>query len=343
MTTTEGVSYKAIEIEKWGASFKVVDKFFRDLQPDEFLVKIWCTTILPADMTFIYGNYGRNLNKIFPLTPGFEAAGEIIKAADFTMTEYIGRRVGIFLDQSYSTVYHGLWAQYAYVKLENCIFYGNETTWDKIVFNINPLICCGLVDTCKTKSVDSIILDGAASDLGLMFNRLCQRENLKVFNLIRNKDEEQDLRTVGAPYILDMQKSDWEKDVMLIGNEFKPKICFDCVGGDTTSSLFRCLPPDSTLYNLGNLSEKAISNISSRDLIFYNKKLKGWWLPTWMNKKTPDEIRFWKDLIVTIKESNINIFDTKIAETYNNFDDFTKAWKAYSGDMNKGKVLIYPH
>jgi NADPH:quinone reductase-like Zn-dependent oxidoreductase len=271
-----------------------------------------------------------------------EAVGEIINVYNLTQTDLIGKRVAIILDANNSSFYHGLWAQYAYVKLENCIFYGNDISWEKMLFNINPLTCCGLIDTCKKKGADSVFLDAAASDLGIMFNKLCQKENIKVFNLIRNKDEQLDLEQIGAEYIIDISKSDWEKDCLLISEEFKPKLCFDCIGGNTTSTLMKILPFDSTLYHFGNLSEKAIDNISSRDLIFYNKKLKGWWLPLWLNKLSYEELNLWQKLIVGIKESNLDIFHTKVTESYK-IDDISSAWKAYSGDMNKGKVLIYPH
>lgn len=92
------------------------------------------------------------------------------------------------------------------------------------------------------------------------------------------------------------------------------------------------MPDGCTMYHFGNLTEKEISNIDSRELIFKDKILCGWWLYRWLQSLGETEIKYWWGFVKDEILSRSNLFETQISKEFK-LEDIKQAieyYKTYS-------------
>ena len=101
------------------------------------------------------------------------------------------------------------------------------------------------------------------------------------------------MKSIGGKYIVNTADKDWGIQLGSLAKSLDARIMFDAVGGRDTGKCLSLMPPNSQIYNYGVLSGKSIGTVSETDLIMYNKKIHGLWLPIWMNGLNPLEIQFY--------------------------------------------------
>jgi NADPH:quinone reductase-like Zn-dependent oxidoreductase len=104
--------YKVIEMDKYGGKLTLGSRKFRKLNKQEILVKIMFTTIHPADLMFLMGEYGDEKPRVFPIIPGFEGSGEIISISEGMNSKLIGKRVCITVPFKKDGTFDGLWSEF---------------------------------------------------------------------------------------------------------------------------------------------------------------------------------------------------------------------------------------
>jgi NADPH:quinone reductase-like Zn-dependent oxidoreductase len=334
--------YYALEIDKWGQSNPTLRKrTLRNLEPNELLIRVWCTTIHPTDYVFMKGEYGVEKPYYHPIVPGFEGSGEIVKVGDLVNTNLIGKRCGVLANSNKMTPFDGLWAQYYYATLSELILFDDDIDYEKICFTINPLSALGMFDTIKKSGATSILQNGATSTLARMLHKLCSRNNITTINIVKDKNSMDCLSKCNIPNLINQGDNNWEKEVQKLCAQFNTKIGFDCVGGSYTAQLFANMPSQSILYHHGNLQEKDLAGLHSRDLIFYQRILAGWWLPVWLTSLPQEELAYYINFFKSEIHSSSDLFETEISKSYS-LKEFGSASSDYSRNMDKGKVLIKP-
>lgn len=68
----------------------------------------------------------------------------------------------------------------------------------------------GLIDNFKSLEGKGIIHTAAASSLGRMLSKLCQKEKIPLLNIVRREEQAELLKKEGATHVL-VTKGDWEK------------------------------------------------------------------------------------------------------------------------------------
>jgi NADPH:quinone reductase len=337
--------YKVIELDKYGGKLSINSRKFRNLKKNEILVKIMLTTIHPADLMFLMGEYGDEKPNVFPLVPGFEGSGEIVQVSENMDKKLIGKRVCLSSPFKKDGTFEGLWAEYNYTSLSNVMVFDNKIPYEKITFSfINPMTAIGFLDTLRkndqNKQTHSVIQDGASGALGKMFIRLCAREGVNTINIVRNPNYILDLKKLGADHVISTQQSEWEQELQQIAKELNAKIFFDCVGGNQPGKILSLLPNGAVLYNFGNLEIKKLG-IDSSSLIFKNKSIHGWWLLNWLKTLTPEERYKWWDYVIKDIKSGSDLFLTKVSKNFS-LKQIYEAINYYQKNMSEGKVLLSP-
>src|SRR5215471_14753725 len=88
-------------------SLAVADLSLPPLRSGQVLIKLAATSIGPADLMFLKGQYG--ITKSLPVVPGFEGSGTVIASGGGLMGRgLIGRRVACVAPEDG----HGTWAEY---------------------------------------------------------------------------------------------------------------------------------------------------------------------------------------------------------------------------------------
>ncbi len=346
----ESKSFNAICIDKYKGDPKYEKFDFCSLSADEILIKVKTSTIHPADLAFVNGQYGRLIPDVFPIIPGGEGSGIIQKVGSEINPNLIGKRVSVMANSNKKGSFHGLWAEYHITTLKYCIVYDKEIDFKKLTFALgNPLTALGFLDTLKKHKVDSVVQNGSTSAFGKMFIKLCKMNNIKNISIVRKEENINKLYDIGAFKVISTTDSNWKEELCIAVKEINATVCFECVGGQYTGQIISCMPKKSTIYHFGNLELKRLEDIGTSDFIFDEKVLKGWWLMDWVTSLTEEEFHKYKNIIRESLEEeskqgeicsiNSDLFITGYSECFK-LDNFENAFIHYLMNMNKGKIIL---
>lgn len=287
-----GNEYKVLELKEWGAKVTVGTRLLRDLQPGEALVQVMCAGIIHADLSFVTGSYGRQKPTVFPIIPGMQGSGLVVKVGEGMDAALVGKRVGL-ISGIIKGQFEGTWSQYAYTTIRGMLVFDDSIEYEKICYAfVDPLTVCGFVQLVKKNNLDSLAQNGSNGAVGKMLIKLAKKENIKTVNLVRKSEHIEQLTTVEADNVVTTSKSNREKDFQETANKLNTRAFFECVGGEMTGKVLSLLPDGATVYHYGNLELKKIGDVNSADLIFKEKTLTGFWLSNWTKSLKPEELYY---------------------------------------------------
>jgi NADPH:quinone reductase-like Zn-dependent oxidoreductase len=131
------------------------------------LVKVEASTVNPSDRLFLQGHYVTKPK--LPVTAGFEGVGEVVDVKGETVKDWKGKHV-CFTSQT------GTWAHYTVLTPHTCFEIEKDVPLASSASGVvNPLTVLGFIDNYKNLKGTGIIHTAAASSLGRMLNKLCQK------------------------------------------------------------------------------------------------------------------------------------------------------------------------
>jgi len=188
----------------------------------------------------------------------------------------LGMRVGVTNQQ-------GTYQQYVCVNALAGAFTLDQSlpTEDGASFLVNPYTAVGIIDTCKSHGEKVFIHTAAASQLGQMLVKVAPTLGVTIVNFVRRDEQAEILKKVGAQHVV-VEKEGWQNELKDLVKSLKIKVVFDATAGDMVGTLVDMMPPGSTTYVYGGLSDKPVGNINVTDLIYKRKQVKGWFLTNWL-------------------------------------------------------------
>jgi NADPH:quinone reductase len=254
------LSYSTFEIPTLGNSDVKID--------------IHSAAINPSDVMFTKGMYPAD--KARPISVGFEGSGTVVEAgSDPAAQALIGKNVCFFSSGKHNP---GSWSEVTVVSSASCVpLPGDLTLEEGATCLVNPLTVQGFLLESESKNYKCIVHSAAASQLGRMLVNGCKQHDLKLINVVRRQEQVDILKNLGAEYIINTGEENWKDQMTALFAELKPQAFFDAIGGETASEIIDLMPNNTTTYNYGALSLRPIK-MSSLDLIFKGKVLRGYWL-----------------------------------------------------------------
>jgi len=337
------ISFNAVSISKYNGD-PIFFKFpFRELGETEILIKIQTSTIHPADLAFVKGQYGRSIPDIFPIIPGGEGSGIIAQVGSKLDKNLIGKHVGLIANSNKTGSFYGLWGEYHYTSLQYCLIFDKELDYNLLTFSMgNPLTALGFLDTLKKHKVSAVVQNGSTSAFGKMFIKLCAQNGIKNISLVRRKEAIKNLLDIGAYKVISTREANWKNELKQVAQEENATVCFECVGGDFTGKILNAMPRNSTIYHFGNLELRRLEDIDTSDFIFEKKVMKGWWLMEWINGLNMKELEGYKAMIKESMESGSDLFITGYSKIFT-LENFEEAFIYYISNMSEGKVILEMH
>jgi NADPH2:quinone reductase len=102
-----------------------------------------------------------------------------------------------------------------------------------------------------------LINTAAASALGRMLNKYCQREGVPLLNVVRRKEQAKILEEEGAKFILDTSNEGWVDQYNELLKTHGFNVLFDAIGGgEVTEKLISHLLPGSQAFIYGKLTSE---------------------------------------------------------------------------------------
>jgi len=156
---------------------------------------------------------------------GNEGAGVVVAAGTSGEAQaLLGKTVAVLGGAMYS--------QFRCLKIDQCLLLPPEVTpAEGAACFVNPLTALGMVETMRREGHTALVHTAAASNLGQMLNRICQKNGTKLVNIVRTTAQAELLRAMGATWVCDSSAPAFHDELTQALTETGATIAFDAVGG----------------------------------------------------------------------------------------------------------------
>jgi hypothetical protein len=156
---------------------------------------------------------------------GNEGAGTVVKAGSSEAAQAL-------LGKTVALIGGAMYAQYRVIKAKECLPLPEGTTaTEGASCFVNPLTSLGMVETMKREGHTALVHTAAASNLGQMLNKICQKDGIDLVNIVRSEEQEKLLRGIGAKYVCNSTSPSFMEDLTAALIATNATLAFDATGG----------------------------------------------------------------------------------------------------------------
>jgi NADPH2:quinone reductase len=250
----------------------------------EVLIKVAAAAINPSD----YGTWTRCKPEHCPLAMGSEGSGVVVATGEGLVSSLatfacpVGTKVGFTGLKNKQ----GAYSEYVVASATEAVFAMPDDlpAEDAASFFVNPYTVVGILATAKEEGAKTIIHTAAASQLGQMLVKFAPTEGMEVINVVRREEQAELLKNIGAKHVVVTGSGfSWKEELASKIKELGATVAFDAIAGQSAGDLLDALPPKGTVYVYGGLAGK-VENVDPMALIYKEKKLKGFYLKSWIQQ-----------------------------------------------------------
>ncbi|CAN7634378.1 zinc-binding dehydrogenase [Variovorax paradoxus] len=156
---------------------------------------------------------------------GNEGAGVVVKAGSSAAAQAL-------LGKTVAAIGGAMYSQYRAVAAAQCLELpaGTAPAEGASCF-VNPLTSLGMVETMRREGHKALVHTAAASNLGQMLNKICQKDGIALVNIVRKPEQEALLRGIGARYVCNASSPTFLEDLTQALVETGATLAFDATGG----------------------------------------------------------------------------------------------------------------
>ena len=219
--------------------------------PNEVLVRIEAAPINPSDLGLLFGAADMSTAKVsgtaalpvvtaripdaamkamagrldVSMPVGNEGAGVVVEAGSSDAARaLVGKTVAVLGGAMYS--------QFRCIAADQCLVLPDGATpADGASSFVNPLTALGMVETMRREGHSALVHTAAASNLGQMLNRICQKDGVGLVNIVRKPEQEALLRTMGAAHVCNAASATFMQDLTEALVATGATLAFDATGG----------------------------------------------------------------------------------------------------------------
>ena len=243
-------------------------------------VRMIASPINPSDLLYVRGEYGKRPQ--LPSSSGFEGVGIVEASGGGILGRMrMGRRVAVLNGVG------GNWQEQLLVSARQVVPVPAGISDEQAAsFFVNP--ASALIMTCNVLCVPPgawMLQTAAGSALGQMIRNLGKHYGFKVINVVRRRDQAEELKKTQVDAVVCSGDESIEERVSEITGGQGVKYAIDAVGGETGSAVVRSLGRGGRLLVYGTLSEQPLS-LSPRTLMVGQKSVEGFWLSEWVKDQS---------------------------------------------------------
>jgi NADPH:quinone reductase-like Zn-dependent oxidoreductase len=271
---------------------------------------------------------------IAPYALGGEGMGIVeVSGGGFLANRLVGKRVAVVAGPPM-----GAWQEYTVVDAKRALpLPGNVSDEQGSMYFINPLTAYAMLfSVLKAKPGEWVLQSGASGALGKLVIRMAKLVGLKTINVVRSAAAAQSVLDLGGDVAVDVSKENLRESVIKATGGAGVRCAIDCIGGEMTSELVRCLTRGGHCVVYGTLGTMT-TNLPLRDLMMPGASLSGFFLPAWL--ATQSLFGTIKTLRKVGKLLASGGFDTAIGAVYP-LDEVQTALAASQDPGKPGKVLL---
>jgi trans-2-enoyl-CoA reductase len=320
----------ALRFHEFGKPAEVLKLERLELPPlveGEVRLKILAAPLNPADLNLIEGTYG--VKPELPAVPGIEGCGEVIesRSADFQA----GDRA-IVLRRA------GSWATHVQLPAENLFkLPAGIDPLQAAMLKVNPATAWRLLTGFATLEPGSWIVQNAAnSGVGRCVIAVAKELGLRTMNLVRRPELIDELLALGGDVVV--TDDDAGMEAAKAAADSKPKLAFNCVGGESALRLMNLLAPEGIHVTFGAMARRPLT-VPNGLLIFKNLQLRGLWITKWIEGAPKQELdEAYGKLAALMHRGAMSV---PVDSTYA-LETFDQALARLGEGGREGKVLLVP-
>jgi NADPH:quinone reductase-like Zn-dependent oxidoreductase len=223
---------------------------------DEIVIRVEATPINPSDIALLLGPVDMNtakqsgsadspvftaniLERAVPMLSarfdqsmpvGNEGAGTVVKAGSSPAAQALmGKLVAVASGSMYS--------QYKLAKAGEALVLPSGTTPQQAASCfVNPLTALSMVEVMRREGHKALVHTAAASNLGQMLNKICQRDGVSLVNIVRSAEQAKILKELGAKIVLDSTSPRFMPELIEAVSATEATLAFDAIGGGMLAS-----------------------------------------------------------------------------------------------------------
>jgi len=294
----------------------------------EVVVAADLAPINPSDLLNIQGLYGAKRPKL-PLVPGGEGVGRIVQRGSGVTQLNVGDRVLL--------PGPGTWRERFRVPADAVFALPEGIDPQQLaMLRVNPPTAFLLLhDFAPPQPGHWVIQNAANSGVGHCLIRLARDAGMKTVNVVRRPELVAPLLAFGADVVL-VDGPDLHRRVRQAIGGGTLRLAIDAVGGAATERLARCVDDDGMVVNYGALSGEAC-RVDTRETVFRNVTLRGFWLVHWFAVTPPDVIAAtYRTLAAKLAEGTLTVD----VEAVYAFQDISSALVHAARPGRSGKILL---
>jgi trans-2-enoyl-CoA reductase len=242
--------------------------------PGEATLRLLAAPINPADLNLIEGRYG--IKPELPHFPGIEGVFEVVATGAGTVGPAAGAKV-LLLSPG------GSWQEQQNAKVEDCLVLPDAIDpLQAAQLRVNPATAWRMLhDFVPPESGTWVLQNAGNSAVGRCVIQLARLLGLKTASLVRRAELIPELEALGGDVVLeDTPDAGKILKERLKANQAKPALALNAVGGDSATTLAKCLAPGGTLVTYGAMSKKPLT-LPNGLLIFNGLRATGFWITRW--------------------------------------------------------------
>ena len=219
--------------------------------PDEVVVRVEATPINPSDLGLLTGAADLSTVKVSgskenpivtakvpeagmramagrldqSMPVGNEGAGVVIRTGSSEAAKAL-------MGKTVSMIGGAMYAQYRCIRVSECMpLPAGTSAAEGASWFVNPLTSLGMTETMRREGHKALVHTAAASNLGQMLNKICLKDGIPLVNIVRNKEQTDLLRKIGAKHVVDSTSPAFVDDLTNALVETGATIAFDAIGG----------------------------------------------------------------------------------------------------------------
>ncbi|RYF34628.1 MAG: NADH oxidase [Comamonadaceae bacterium] len=156
---------------------------------------------------------------------GNEGAGVVIKAGGSAAAQAL-------LGKTVSMIGGAMYTEERVIRADQCMALPEGVSAaEGASWFVNPLTSLGMVETMKREGHKALVHTAAASNLGQMLNKICQKDGIELVNIVRKPEQEALLRSLGAKHVVNSTSPTFMEDLTAALATTGATLAFDAIGG----------------------------------------------------------------------------------------------------------------
>jgi NADPH:quinone reductase-like Zn-dependent oxidoreductase len=324
---------KGVIQDRWGEPAEVLQ--VRDVpEPHpgrgQVLVRMRASPINPSDLLRVRGRYGRQPS--LPSTPGFEGVGVVEGGKGLFAWRVRGKRVAVLNGAG------GNWQEKVVLPALQVVPVPDGISDDQAAtFFVNPASALAMTrHVLRVPEGAWLLQTAAASALGRMVVRLGQRHGFRTLNVVRRREQAEELLRLGGTAAVATDAEPLSERVQELTGGEGVFHAIDAVGGTTGTEAVRCLGRGGRLLVYGTLSGEPIV-LDPRVLLVGQKRVEGFWLSEWVrDQRKLTLLRLFRRIGRLLGEG---VLGSEVGQTFP-LEQVGEATRAAEEPGRRGKVLL---